>query len=219
MDRAGRPPRLSFNTQSEPRGRQQRLREITPSPLPPGLQSIMSSSSSSSSLSSSTSSTSFWTNRDRKSKNPWRRAFSHRMGVSRSQVAVLACLIFMIVIFAAPRPLAWKRNRIRTWAVQHRPHMSVSIPSMHRHKQIDPVQWLAANSHDVQAAEPGIFSNGIFAPKRPKAALISLVRNSELDGILQSMRQLEFHWNRKYNYPWIFFNEEPFSEEFKVGQP
>ena len=51
---------------------------------------------------------------------------------------------------------------------------------------------------------------------RPRAALISLVRNQELDGILQSMRQLEYHWNRRYNYPWIFFNEQPFSEEFKV---
>ncbi|KIW31654.1 uncharacterized protein PV07_03266 [Cladophialophora immunda] len=53
--------------------------------------------------------------------------------------------------------------------------------------------------------------------KSPKAALISLVRNEELDGILQSMRQLEFHWNRRYQYPWIFFNEKPFSEEFKAA--
>lgn len=52
--------------------------------------------------------------------------------------------------------------------------------------------------------------------KRPKAALISLVRNEELDGILQSMRQLEYTWNRRYRYPWIFFSEGGFSEEFKV---
>ena len=54
---------------------------------------------------------------------------------------------------------------------------------------------------------------------RPKAALISLVRNEELDGILQSMRQLEYHWNHNYNYPWIFFSEKPFTDEFKVGSP
>jgi len=30
------------------------------------------------------------------------------------------------------------------------------------------------------------------------------------------MRQLEFQWNRKYNYPWVFFNDEPFSDEFKA---
>ncbi|KAI9796586.1 MAG: hypothetical protein M1825_000603, partial [Sarcosagium campestre] len=34
---------------------------------------------------------------------------------------------------------------------------------------------------------------------------------------MQSMRQLEFHWNREYQYPWIFFNDEPFSDEFKMA--
>ncbi len=33
---------------------------------------------------------------------------------------------------------------------------------------------------------------------------------------MQSMSQLEYHWNRKYQYPWIFFNDEPFTDEFKV---
>lgn len=33
---------------------------------------------------------------------------------------------------------------------------------------------------------------------------------------MQSMRQLEHQWNRKYQYPWVFFNDEPFSAEFKV---
>ena len=51
---------------------------------------------------------------------------------------------------------------------------------------------------------------------RPKAALISLVRNEELDGIVQSMTQLEMRWNWKYRYPWVFFSEAPFSDEFKV---
>ena len=30
------------------------------------------------------------------------------------------------------------------------------------------------------------------------------------------MQQLEWHWNHKYQYPWVFFNNEPFSEEFQV---
>ncbi|CRG91305.1 mannosyltransferase [Talaromyces islandicus] len=50
---------------------------------------------------------------------------------------------------------------------------------------------------------------------RANATLISLVRNEELEGIIRSMRQLEMSWNRKYNYPWIFFNNVPFTEEFK----
>jgi hypothetical protein len=48
-----------------------------------------------------------------------------------------------------------------------------------------------------------------------KASMISLVCSEELDGIISSMRQLEASWNSKFNYPWIFFNNVPFTEEFK----
>jgi hypothetical protein len=30
------------------------------------------------------------------------------------------------------------------------------------------------------------------------------------------MRQLEHHWNRNYQYPWLFFSEKSFTDEFKV---
>lgn len=33
--------------------------------------------------------------------------------------------------------------------------------------------------------------------------------------MVQAMRDLERTWNSKFNYPWTFFNDEPFSEEFK----
>lgn len=47
------------------------------------------------------------------------------------------------------------------------------------------------------------------------ATIIALVRNEELDGMIASMRQLERSWNAKFNYPWTFFNDVPFTEEFK----
>jgi mannosyltransferase len=50
---------------------------------------------------------------------------------------------------------------------------------------------------------------------RANAAIISLVRNSELDGMLSSMRQFESSFNARYSYPWVFFNNEPFTDEFK----
>ena len=54
-------------------------------------------------------------------------------------------------------------------------------------------------------------------PNSPRinATLLSLVRNSEVYGMVQAMRDLERTWNHKFNYPWTFFNDEPFSEEFK----
>ena len=48
-----------------------------------------------------------------------------------------------------------------------------------------------------------------------KAAIIALVRNSELREMSQSMRELEETFNRKFKYTWIFFNDEPFDDQFK----
>lgn len=81
-----------------------------------------------------------------------------------------------------------------------------------RQQKHDPEKWLRDHS-DMYHYETGEekFND------RPKAAIISLVRNEELEGILQSMRQLEQRWNRRYNYPWMFFSEREFSEEFKVS--
>ncbi|KAL7276254.1 putative mannosyltransferase ktr4 [Rhizina undulata] len=50
---------------------------------------------------------------------------------------------------------------------------------------------------------------------RTSATLLSLVRNNELEGMISAMRDLERTWNHKFNYPWTFFNDEPFTKEFK----
>ncbi len=44
---------------------------------------------------------------------------------------------------------------------------------------------------------------------------MALVRNQELEGMLSSMAALERTWNSKFNYPWVFFNNVPFTDEFK----
>lgn len=51
--------------------------------------------------------------------------------------------------------------------------------------------------------------------ERINATLLALVRNEELSGMLQAMEDLERTWNNKFNYPWTFFNDVPFTEEFK----
>lgn len=52
-------------------------------------------------------------------------------------------------------------------------------------------------------------------PSRVKGAFVVLVRNSELYALRSSMRYLEDRFNHRYNYPWVFLNDEPFTEEFK----
>ncbi|PHH63463.1 hypothetical protein CDD81_5842 [Ophiocordyceps australis] len=50
---------------------------------------------------------------------------------------------------------------------------------------------------------------------RIPATLLALVRNEEVDDMVQSMIDLESTWNHKFNYPWTFFNDVPFTQEFK----
>lgn len=59
-----------------------------------------------------------------------------------------------------------------------------------------------------------------YEPNNPNSArinatLLALVRNEELEDMLQSMRDLERTWNHKFNYPWTFFNDKEFTDEFK----
>lgn len=51
--------------------------------------------------------------------------------------------------------------------------------------------------------------------KRENAAFVVLARNSEIDGVILSMRSLERRFNQWFNYHWVFLNEEPFTAEFK----
>ena len=51
--------------------------------------------------------------------------------------------------------------------------------------------------------------------RRANAVLLMLARNSELEGALSSVMQLEERFNHRYNYSWVFLNEVPFTDEFK----
>ncbi|KAJ1674517.1 hypothetical protein EV182_003121 [Spiromyces aspiralis] len=55
------------------------------------------------------------------------------------------------------------------------------------------------------------------APTRAKAAIVALVRNSDLKGMRSTVRQIEDRFNHKFNYPYIFLNDQPFTDEFKHG--
>ncbi|KAJ1884489.1 hypothetical protein LPJ66_010584, partial [Kickxella alabastrina] len=50
--------------------------------------------------------------------------------------------------------------------------------------------------------------------KEPKtdAAFVILTRNKDLNDLRETLIQLEDRFNRRYNYPYVFLNNEPFSE-------
>ncbi|EPT06130.1 hypothetical protein FOMPIDRAFT_133816 [Fomitopsis schrenkii] len=51
--------------------------------------------------------------------------------------------------------------------------------------------------------------------ERANATFVLLARNSDLNGIVKSVKQNEDRFNKEYQYPYVFLNEEPFSDEFK----
>jgi mannosyltransferase len=44
---------------------------------------------------------------------------------------------------------------------------------------------------------------------------VVLARNKELDGVIQSIKSFERHFNRWYNYPYVFLNDGDFNSTFK----
>jgi len=140
-----------------------------------------------------------------------------RLYQSKRQIALVLILVLAVFFWFTPPPSTWTESRpallpSATSISPVRPVLAKANPQ----NEPDPERWLRENSNNKWAVGSASFGN-IGAPVKPRAALISLVRNQELDGIMQSMQQLEFHWNHKYEYPWVFFNDEPFSEDFKVG--
>jgi mannosyltransferase len=50
---------------------------------------------------------------------------------------------------------------------------------------------------------------------RANAALVVLARNQELEGVVQSIKSMERHFNRWFHYPYVFLNDGDFNTTFK----
>lgn len=53
------------------------------------------------------------------------------------------------------------------------------------------------------------------AGDRMNATFVTLARNSDLWEIAKSIRHVEDRFNRKFNYDWVFLNDDEFNDEFK----
>jgi alpha 1,2-mannosyltransferase len=54
-----------------------------------------------------------------------------------------------------------------------------------------------------------------FPGPRANATFVTLARNSDIWEISKSIRAVEDRFNRKFNYDWVFLNEQPFDDQFK----
>ena len=64
-----------------------------------------------------------------------------------------------------------------------------------------------------------VFVNGCLEPEvdgpRANAAFVVLARDKELDGVIQSVKSIERHFNRWFHYPYVFLNDGDFTDKFK----
>ncbi|OAL44607.1 glycosyl transferase [Pyrenochaeta sp. DS3sAY3a] len=63
------------------------------------------------------------------------------------------------------------------------------------------------------------FAIGCLEPQingpRANAAFVVLARNKELEGVIQSIKSIERHFNRWFHYPYVFLNDGDFNETFR----
>jgi alpha 1,2-mannosyltransferase len=58
-------------------------------------------------------------------------------------------------------------------------------------------------------------NTGLSIQPKANATFVILCRNSDLSSIVNSVREMEDRFNRNLGYPYVFLNEEPFTDEFK----
>ncbi|KAG9048688.1 alpha 1,2-mannosyltransferase 2.4.1 [Tulasnella sp. UAMH 9824] len=51
-------------------------------------------------------------------------------------------------------------------------------------------------------------------PRKANAAFVILARNQDLNGVLDSIQQNEDRFNKKFGYPYVFLNDEPYEPDF-----
>lgn len=79
--------------------------------------------------------------------------------------------------------------------------------------------WVSRNPLMKEIGEPrsknGLRRHDDKDFKRANATLLSLVRNEELEKLIPSIMEIEETFNSKFQYPWTFVNDVPFTDEFK----
>ncbi|KAF2269919.1 glycosyl transferase [Lojkania enalia] len=92
-----------------------------------------------------------------------------------------------------------------------------------RHPQSSGIMLMPAGAppsiRRINEKHDKVFVTGCLEPQvngpRANAAFVVLARNKELDGVIQSIKSIERHFNRWFHYPYVFLNDGDFNSTFK----
>jgi len=79
-------------------------------------------------------------------------------------------------------------------------------------------QWSAGRPpYKTPVPDEYYVSDNVTSPsaRKANAAIVMLARNGDLPGVVKSMKQMEDRFNKKFHYPYVFLNEESFTDKFK----
>ncbi|KAF9032408.1 glycosyltransferase family 15 protein [Panaeolus papilionaceus] len=74
---------------------------------------------------------------------------------------------------------------------------------------------ITGNSDTSYYGFPTSGNETLAVNRHANATFVILARNSDIQGTVRSVREIEDRFNKKYRYPYVFLNEEPFTDEFK----
>lgn len=88
-----------------------------------------------------------------------------------------------------------------------------------RYSCCDPSSLLTQGHRKISEKHDKVFQSGCQIPEvnrpRANATFVVLARNKELDGVIQSIKSMERHFNRWFHYPYVFLNDGDFNSTFK----
>jgi len=135
----------------------------------------------------------------------------------------------VFVVFVVVR--AYTFARITAIAHFRNPQLalfSFILNTPQEHNPVNSITTFISTDKAYQNLLPAILTEGeerveisadIAAAPPPRhlanATLFMLARNSDVDSAVNSVREVEDRFNHKYGYPWVFLNEQPFSDDFK----
>lgn len=97
--------------------------------------------------------------------------------------------------------------------------MGISSESLFTSNSCTTQADLNFNDRRISEKHDKVFVSGCLEPQpnlpRANAAFVVLARDKELEGVIQSLKSIERHFNRWFHYPYVFLNDGEFSTEFK----
>jgi len=93
--------------------------------------------------------------------------------------------------------------------------LSISHEEYGKATSLSTIQEKWKPSTKYERPDVSVSHHNTTSVRKANAAFVILARNGDLEGVIESIKQQEDRFNKNFGYPYVFLNEEVFTEEFK----